>query len=114
MSKVLYCWRCRADVPMLDEHEWRQVLPELTIGLRQIKHYRQAHEATLEEAKNETYGRGALARYRDITGFHETDPEVIWHHRLSLYGSPCEDCGKPLRTPRARMCAACGAPTKLR
>jgi D-alanyl-lipoteichoic acid acyltransferase DltB (MBOAT superfamily) len=25
MARILYCWRCRTDVPMLDEAEWAQV-----------------------------------------------------------------------------------------
>lgn len=47
--------------------------------------------------------------YQDITGFAETNPNAIMHHRLALYGGPCSNCGKPLRTPQARFCAACGA-----
>jgi hypothetical protein len=26
MVKVLYCWRCKMDIPMLEEHEWHEVM----------------------------------------------------------------------------------------
>jgi hypothetical protein len=48
--------------------------------------------------------------YNDLTGFGETNPYAVFHHVLSLYGPPCEGCGLPLRTPRARLCAACWRP----
>lgn len=48
--------------------------------------------------------------YERLTGFREDHAAAILHHRLSLYGPPCGACGKPLRTPKARHCAACGAP----
>jgi hypothetical protein len=50
----------------------------------------------------------ALGLYKQLTGFDETNVNAIIHHRVSLYGPPCPECSKPLRTPRARMCAACG------
>jgi uncharacterized OB-fold protein len=50
-----------------------------------------------------------LERYREITGFEETNACAAGHHVVSLYGPSCRACGKPLRTPRARFCAACGA-----
>jgi hypothetical protein len=50
-----------------------------------------------------------LRRHRELTGFAETNPNAVWHHVVGMYGAPCSSCGKPLRTPRARMCAACGA-----
>jgi hypothetical protein len=44
-----------------------------------------------------------------MTGLRETNINAIWHHRIAEYGPPCGACGKPLRTPKARLCAACGA-----
>jgi len=48
--------------------------------------------------------------YYDLTGFKVEDDEynAIMHHQISQYGPPCENCGKPYRTPLASFCAACG------
>lgn len=80
---------------MLDEREWEEVSPLLRIPTDDIGARRQ----------------GALDRYFEITGFRETEPNAIFHHRISLHGPPCEACGKPLRTSKATWCAACGAHT---
>jgi len=109
MVKTLYCWRCDADIPMLEDDEWKELFPHLEEGLRAIKDLRRNNSMSLEQAKDETYGRGALQRYFDLTGSRETNTNALWHHRVSQYGPPCSFCGKPLRTPKARMCAACGA-----
>jgi hypothetical protein len=53
-----------------------------------------------------------LAEYERITGMHETNPNAIQHHRLSLYGPPCGYCGKPLRTPHAEFCGNCMKPVR--
>jgi len=98
-----------ADIPMLGDDEWEPVLPPLLDGHEQIRRYRQRQGALLKEAKDEVHARGALARYEDVAGYHETNPDALWHHRLGLYGSLCNTCGKPFRTPRAKLCAACGA-----
>jgi hypothetical protein len=49
-----------------------------------------------------------LAAYERLTGFRETNPAALWHHVASMYGPDCLECGKPLRTPQAQFCAACG------
>lgn len=49
-----------------------------------------------------------LAGYALFTGVRETNPNAVWHHIIKLYGPPCPHCGKPLRTPVARWCPACG------
>jgi hypothetical protein len=108
MARILYCWRCKTDVPMLEEHEWDDVSAALTEGISEIQHYRRQHGASVKEARDHVYWQGGFARYRELTGYSGSDPEVVWHHRLSLLGPLCHACGKPLRTPRASFCAGCG------
>lgn len=45
--------------------------------------------------------------YEEITGVSENNHLAIMHHRISQYGDPCENCGKPMRTPQAAFCPAC-------
>jgi hypothetical protein len=47
-----------------------------------------------------------VAEYERITGLRETNPNAIYHHRLSLYGPPCQFCGKPLRTRKRSFAEA--------
>lgn len=94
---------------MLDEAEWAEVHPHLANALEDIKRYRAEHGVSLAEARRVGYGKSALERYFQITGFRETNPDALWHHRLSLFGPPCGVCGMPLRTPQAKLCADCGA-----
>lgn len=91
MARNIYCWRCKMEIPMLDESEWRQIVP------------------LLAKSFDPEQERAALDLYENMTGFRETNRNAIWHHRISDYGPPCVECGKPLRTPRANFCAACGA-----
>lgn len=109
MAKTLYCWRCKLEVPMLEEHEWELVSPHLANAIEQIKHYRETHHVSLAEARSAGYGQEALRVYFELTGFHERNPDALWHHQLSRFGAPCTYCGKPLRTPNAKLCAECGA-----
>ena len=48
-----------------------------------------------------------LREYERITRFHESNINAFYHHKLSLYGQPCPNCGKPLRMPQAKLCGAC-------
>lgn len=101
MPQNLYCWRCDMELPMLDEAEWSRLAPFL-MGSEQTR-------ATFIDSWRAGFAP-ALDLYFEITGFHETNVNALWHHRLSLYGPPCTHCGKPLRTPQAKLCAACGKP----
>lgn len=110
MAKILYCWRCNRDVAMLDKREWGEIEPELSQVISKIQQYRRENKALLSDAMNQGFGEECLMKYRELTGYAESDYESLWHHRISLYGPACTSCGKPLRSPAASYCAACGAP----
>jgi hypothetical protein len=89
---MLWCWRCKMEMPMLDEIEYARV-----------------HEV-IRNSTGPMSERSipACKMYEEITGFYESNVNAIKHHRISLYGPPCKNCGKPLRTSQAAFCAACG------
>jgi len=109
MAQIAYCWRCKTEVAMMNETEWAQVSPLLTNVIQQIKDDRQQHGVSLAEARRDGFGGEAMAKYFELTGTQAAHPDVLWHHRRSLFGPLCSQCGKPRRTPRANFCAACGA-----
>jgi hypothetical protein len=80
---------------MLDENEGRYVLEPMIFNEQRSRDTESAKEVVLQ-------------RYFEVTGFEETNANAIWHHQLKQLGPPCRNCGKPLRTPRAKLCAACG------
>lgn len=92
---------------MLDEAEWAEVAPFLAGYIQTIQSYRQQNRVGLSEAR-ERVSDLACAAYERLTGYRETNPNAIYHHRLSIYGPPCGRCGRPLRTPEASFCACCG------
>jgi hypothetical protein len=108
--KWLWCWRCKGDKPMLDEQEFAEIAPLHTLGLQSVKRFRATTGAQLQDVPLPEHYQAMLARYEAITGFKETNPNAVWHHRLSLYGPPCKSCGKPLRSSKAKMCGSCMAP----
>jgi hypothetical protein len=84
------------DVAMLDDEDFKRVSSLL-------------YKGTEGSIRERMFGP-LLREYERITGFHEENPNAIYHHALSMYGPPCANCGKPLRTPRAKMCGTCMAP----
>ncbi|MDB4537943.1 hypothetical protein N9230_04940 [Akkermansiaceae bacterium] len=93
---------------MLTEVEWGEVEPLLSMRIERIKEYREVHGAGLTEALKAVRDE-ACEKYFELTGFRESNPDALWHHRLSIYGPECESCGELLRTSEASYCANCGA-----
>lgn len=96
--QMLWCWRCQTEVPMLDEDEWTEV--ETVLYPRDTGSGRPALPQRLRQV-SEVYER--------LTGWRGVHANAVVHHRASQFGPPCRSCGRPLRTPRASFCAACGA-----
>ena len=84
-------------MPMLDEDEWMQVEAL----------WKEAFSGKRTDSIDERF-RPMLDLYQRLTGMRETVPAAVMHHRISQFGPPCVKCSKPLRTPEAAFCAACG------
>jgi hypothetical protein len=90
---------------MMDEDEfaaWRAIFDQC---LDLAKSDRQ-EGATIEDL-NARF-REARLHYSQLTGALDTHQNEIRQHRLSAFGPKCIACGRPLRTPEAKMCAECG------
>ena len=84
------------EIPMLDKEEFAIASELYSKCFKTAKSDRQEKFIEL------------LEYYNDLTGFGETEPNAIMHHSLEQIGPDCENCGKPYRTPKAKLCAACG------
>ncbi len=93
-----WCWRCQMEVPMLNEEEFTKA-KEL---------YGKASKWRVGELKVKERFNPLLEYYNELTAWNETEPNAIMHHGMEQYGADCPNCSKPLRTKKARYCAACG------
>lgn len=104
--KMRWCWRCGMDVPMFDSEEFERIHEKLSECMRSVGDARRRGIST-------TGGMDAVfAPFRELheemTGWPDMHHNAVWHHRLSMLGPDCPGCGKPLRTPRAKLCPMCG------
>lgn len=94
---------------MLDEDEFAVVSRLYSECFSATKSERQAEDVGLGLSPIDARFEPVRAEFERLTGFANCHHNAVMHHRLSLFGPPCSVCGKPLRTPDARYCAACGA-----
>jgi len=95
---------------MLDENEFAEASRLYRECAADIKDLRRRAAVSLEDAGTADRFRPLRDWYRNLTGVPDCHQDAILHHRLSLIGPACRACGKPLRSPRAQRCAACGEP----
>ena len=103
----LWCWRCQQEMPMLDGAEAAEIESLYGECTEKVKAYRNEHGTALRDTPvHEIYApvRDAYERFTGVTGLHQDEIRRHWRGRL---GPPCPSCGKPFRTPRAKLCAAC-------
>ena len=97
---------------MLDEDEYAEISRLYVEGIRATKEFRQKWNIPLQHESVEKRFEPVRKIYEELTGLREDNENAIMHHRISLYGPPCKDCGKPLRTPQARLCGTCMTPVE--
>jgi RimJ/RimL family protein N-acetyltransferase len=107
--QVLYCWRCRVEIPMLEDDEFRVVQEHMRRAEQEGRPPLEPDPDSDEPPRDPVYQAG-LDAYEQITGVRETVFAAMMHHVVSGYGPPCFDCGRPLRTHQAHLCGSCMAP----
>jgi hypothetical protein len=108
--KVMYCWRCQADTPMFDELEFEVLVSLYCRAVEKIKSRQGSYCGDARRQFILDQYRPVLEEYRRLTGQEWAGPPSdLIHHSIAKHGPLCHRCGKPLRTPKARHCAACGA-----
>ncbi len=107
MAEVHYCWRCRRDMPFLDEEEWQAVEPLLAGAAQAIKDYRSKNQCDLGTARRNCKPE-ATEKFFELTGMSDIHFDIIWHHRRKDWGIECQKCHRLFRTPKASHCANCG------
>lgn len=106
--KIMWCWRCKQDVQMLDEEEYARVYEVYEDCIKKVKKFREANHTGLEDTPWEELYRPVNHEYDRIVGIETNFKyEEILKHRISIKGPPCKVCGKALNTPRAIMCMYC-------
>ena len=94
---------------MLDGDEFAVVSDLYSNCMKAAKESRRNLGLSLKDCSLDEHFLPVREAYERMTGAKDIQHHnAIMHHRISIYGSPCKSCGKPLRTPRASFCAACG------
>ncbi|RKP46313.1 hypothetical protein D7Z26_24885 [Cohnella endophytica] len=97
-------------MPMLDEGEYAWIHNLYGDSMKATKEFRQKHGLSLKQISIDERFSPVVMEYEKITGVTGVHHNAIMHHRISLIGDPCQYCGKPLRTPNAKLCVSCGQP----
>jgi hypothetical protein len=98
---------------MLDEPEFARVAKQYRVSTQAVKDVRARRSATLKATPTAELYRPVQQLYMRLCKKAGLEPVIVapnhvLKHRLAAFGPPCHHCGKPLRTPAARMCAECG------
>ena len=98
---------------MLNDEEEAEIRVLVSECVKAVKEFREKWAIPLNSASVDERFAPVRLRYQELTGMEELPQECIMHHYLSLYGPPCARCGKPLRTPKAKLCGACMWPVAV-
>jgi hypothetical protein len=111
--KEVYCWKCKAFIPMPEGREYEIYSCVHRECVDAIKGYLRANRVSVDQVPLdmlELLRQPAYRKYEELTQYRpvENSFDHLFHHNADEYGGPCRRCGKNLRTSLARFCAECG------
>jgi hypothetical protein len=111
-AEMRYCWRCREEVPMLNEAAVAEI-QALWANATEKNLQRQNSAVDFDDDDDQSPEmKSVYRRYRELTGKEWKMRHLTPYHRLADLGPPCIQCGKPLRNPNASICLECGKKQK--
>jgi len=78
----LWCWRCRIEMPMLDEAEFAEVAKLHSEAVRGVKQFRESTGSDLRHPTISDLFRPVREKYEQLTGMKEIDENAIMHQAL--------------------------------
>jgi hypothetical protein len=84
--KQLWCWRCKSEVPMLDEKEYAEFANLYGDAIQGVKELRKRSGVSLEDPSIHERFQPVRTLYERLTGMKDCHQNAIMHHRILLYG----------------------------
>ncbi|MDK8182028.1 hypothetical protein [Paenibacillus sp. UMB4589-SE434] len=82
--KMMWCWRCKCEMPMLDEGEYARIHKLYGDCMKATKELE--HGLSLEQLSMDERFRPVVKEYEKITGVSGVHHNAIMHHQISLFG----------------------------
>ncbi|MFK7754464.1 MAG: hypothetical protein AB8B51_18185 [Sedimentitalea sp.] len=109
MRPLIRCQRFDHKVVLLSDTEYEPYRQYFTRQHHLAMRYRKQSGLPIDQAMaQEPEGLALLDQCFADTGVGLMDVASLRNLRAASYGNPCPNCEMPLRTPKAKLCAACG------
>ncbi len=83
--RLLWCWRCKREMPMLDEAEFALASSLFHDAMNSAKEVRKNTGVPIPHESVQVCFRPVLDYYERVTGYKETNHDAVMHHRISRY-----------------------------
>ena len=105
-----YSYKLKKEVFLLDEAEYAEIGPLYSKALEEASEYQRQTGTSIKQGGIEATvsGKAVLALYAELTKNEIQSVFDILSLRALDYGAPCPKCGRPFRTPHAKLCVECG------
>lgn len=97
----------------MDQGEFEELQAAHRAAIEGIIDFRSRRNATLDEVPFADFHHPVQLIYQRLSRDAGLEAPIVefehlLDHAAERFGPPCRGCGRPLRTPKAKLCAECG------